>query len=219
MFLSEHFVNEEKWISISYVPDSFGIYISFCQQLNEHNEIAKPSSQSTVKMNGAYAPPLTAPPARLLLAGNQGWTASAAPVQLFREKFRWPRLKPIKSISGASTTPFVKPLFGMPPSGKNHTAAAEMGTGNFLDYLTNEKFVSLPSRSRTKNTPLSSAARPSCSATSPLPLLPLDFAEQAQEEIFRYYFLHQPQRDRCVLWSNTQHSGAAYQLALQRLQE
>lgn len=39
-----------------------------------------------------------------------------------------------------------------------------------------------------------------------LALLP----ERAQEEIFRYYFLRQPQRDRRTYRPDTQHSGAAY---------
>ena len=63
-----------------------------------------------------------------------------------------------------------------------------------LDYLMSESLSSLPSRSSLKNIFLPPAARPPfCimrSFAAALALLP----EQTQEEIFRYYFLRQPQR-------------------------
>ena len=68
-------------------------------------------------MNGAYAPPLTAPPA---FAGRQSRGDSkecCRPALLFREgEFPWTTRKPTKSISSADTTPFARLLSAMPGS-------------------------------------------------------------------------------------------------------
>ena len=68
-------------------------------------------------MNGAYAQPLTAPPA---FAGRQSRGDSkecCRPALLFREgEFPWTTRKPTKSISSADTTPFARLLSAMPGS-------------------------------------------------------------------------------------------------------
>ena len=84
-----------------------------------------------------------------------------------------------------------------------------------LDYLMNEKFVQFARRSRTRNTHLPSAVRPSCSANAALADAISVLPEQTREEILRYYFLRQPQRviGACI-GPVTQHSGAAYPACL-----
>ena len=68
-------------------------------------------------MNGAYAQPLTAPPA---FAGRQSRGDSkecCRPALLFREgEFPWQTRKPIKNISSAGTTPLARLLSAVPDS-------------------------------------------------------------------------------------------------------
>ena len=76
-----------------------------------------------------------------------------------------------------------------------------------LDYLMNEKFVQLAEPDQT-------AVLYHAELAAALALLP----EQTQEEIFRYYFLRQPQRVIGVHISRTRSTaGRHIQLALQRL--
>ena len=88
-----------------------------------------------------------------------------------------------------------------------------------LDYLMNEKFVQLAEPEQ-----LEEYLFTACGQTAAqqgwdffaLALLP----EQAQEEIFRYYFLHQPQRVIGVHIGRTRSTaGRHIQLALQRLRK
>ena len=89
-----------------------------------------------------------------------------------------------------------------------------------LDYLMNEKFVQLPRRSRTRNTHLPSAVRPSLLCNAALADAISVLPEQTREEILRYYFLRQPQRviGACIGRSRST-AGRHIQLALQRLRE
>ena len=79
-----------------------------------------------------------------------------------------------------------------------------------LDYLTNEKFIQFAEPEPDEEHPLTVCGQTvllsNASLANAISVLP----EQAREEILRYYFLHQSQRDRRVYWPVTQHSRAAY---------
>ena len=84
-----------------------------------------------------------------------------------------------------------------------------------LDYLMNEKFVQLAEPEQLEEY-LFTAVLYHAELAAALALLP----EQAQEEIFRYYFLRQPQRVIGVHIGRTRSTaGRNIQLALQRLRK
>ena len=89
-----------------------------------------------------------------------------------------------------------------------------------LDYLTNEKFVQFAEPEPDEEHPFIVCGQTVllCNVTLAAALSTLP--EQAQEEIFRYYFLHQPQRviGACIGRSCST-AGRHIQLALQRLRE
>ena len=85
-----------------------------------------------------------------------------------------------------------------------------------LDYLMNEKFVQLAEPEQLEEYLFTACGQTAvlyhAELAAALALLP----EQTQEEIFRYYFLRQPQRcDRRTYRTDTQHSRAAYPACLE----
>ena len=87
-----------------------------------------------------------------------------------------------------------------------------------LDYLTNEKFVQFSEPEQLEEYLFTACGQTAvlyhAELAAALALLP----EQAQEEIFRYYFLRQPQRVIGVHIGRTRSTaGRHIQLALQRL--
>ena len=89
-----------------------------------------------------------------------------------------------------------------------------------LDYLMNEKFVQLAGPEQLEEYLFTACGQTAvlyhAELAAALALLP----EQAQEEIFRYYFLRQPQRVIGVHIGRTRSTaGRHIQLALQRLRE
>ena len=89
-----------------------------------------------------------------------------------------------------------------------------------LDYLMNEKFVQFAEPEPDEEHPFIVCGQTVllCNVTLAAALSTLP--EQAQEEIFRYYFLHQPQRVIGAYFGQTRStSGRHIQLALQRLRE
>ncbi|OUP54663.1 RNA polymerase subunit sigma-70 [Butyricicoccus pullicaecorum] len=89
-----------------------------------------------------------------------------------------------------------------------------------LDYLMNEKFVQFAASEPDEEYPFTACGQTAvlyhAELAAALALLP----EQAQEEIFRYYFLRQPQRVIGVHIGRTRSTaGRHIQLALQRLRE
>ena len=87
-----------------------------------------------------------------------------------------------------------------------------------LDYLTNEKFVQLAEPEQLEEYLFTACGQTAvlyhAELAAALALLP----EQAQEEIFRYYFLRQPQRVIGVHIGRTRSTaGRHIQLALKRL--
>ena len=89
-----------------------------------------------------------------------------------------------------------------------------------LDYLTNEKFVQFAEPEPDEEHPFIVCGQTVllCNVTLAAALSTLP--EQAQEEIFRYYFLHQPQRVIGAYFGQTRSTaGRHIQLALQRLRE
>ena len=89
-----------------------------------------------------------------------------------------------------------------------------------LDYLMNEKFVQFAEPEPDEEHPFIVCGQTVllCNVTLAAALSTLP--EQAQEEIFRYYFLHQPQRVIGVHIGRTRSTaGRHIQLALQRLRE
>ena len=89
-----------------------------------------------------------------------------------------------------------------------------------LDYLMNEKFVQFAASEPDEEYPFTVCGQTVllCNVTLAAALSTLP--EQAQEEIFRYYFLHQPQRVISAYFGQTRSTaGRHIQLALQRLRE
>ena len=89
-----------------------------------------------------------------------------------------------------------------------------------LDYLMNEKFVQFAEPEQLEECLFTACGQTAvlyhAELAAALALLP----EQAQEEIFRYYFLRQPQRVIGVHIGRTRSTaGRHIQLALQRLRE
>ena len=89
-----------------------------------------------------------------------------------------------------------------------------------LDYLMNEKFVQFSEPEQLEEYLFTACGQTAvlyhAELAAALALLP----EQAQEEIFRYYFLRQPQRVIGVHIGRTRSTaGRHIQLALQRLRE
>ena len=85
-----------------------------------------------------------------------------------------------------------------------------------LDYLMNEKFVQFAASEPDEEYPFTVCGQTVLLCNAALALLP----EQTQEEIFRYYFLRQPQRVIGVHIGRTRSTaGRHIQLALQRLRE
>ena len=89
-----------------------------------------------------------------------------------------------------------------------------------LDYLMNEKFVQLAEPEQLEEYLFTACGQTAvlyhAELAAALALLP----EQAQEEIFRYYFLRQPQRVIGVHIGRTRSTaGRHIQLALQRLRK
>ena len=87
-----------------------------------------------------------------------------------------------------------------------------------LDYLMNEKFVQFAASEPDEEYPFSVCGQTVllCNVTLAAALSTLP--EQAQEEIFRYYFLHQPQRVIGAYFGQTRSTaGRHIRLALQRL--
>ena len=83
-----------------------------------------------------------------------------------------------------------------------------------LDYLMNEKFVQLAEPEQLEEYLFTACGLYHAELAAALALLP----EQAQEEIFRYYFLRQPQRVIGVHIGRTRSTaGRHIRLALQRL--
>ena len=83
-----------------------------------------------------------------------------------------------------------------------------------LDYLMNEKFVQFAESEPDEEHPFTVCGQTILLSNAALALLP----EQTQEEIFRYYFLRQPQRVIGVHIGRTRSTaGRHIQLALQRL--
>ena len=83
-----------------------------------------------------------------------------------------------------------------------------------LDYLMNEKFVQLAEPEQLEEYLFTACGQTAvlyhAELAAALALLP----EQAQEEIFRYYFLPAAESDRRTYRPDTQHSGAEYPACL-----
>lgn len=89
-----------------------------------------------------------------------------------------------------------------------------------LDYLMNEKFVQFAASEPDEEYPFTVCGQTVllCNATLAAAISALP--GQAQEEIFRYYFLHQPQRVIGAYFGQTRSTaGRHIQLALRRLRE
>lgn len=89
-----------------------------------------------------------------------------------------------------------------------------------LDYLTNERFVQFAEPEPDEEHPFTVCGQTVllCNATLAAAISALP--GQAQEEIFRYYFLHQPQRVIGAYFGQTRSTaGRHIQLALRRLRE
>ena len=89
-----------------------------------------------------------------------------------------------------------------------------------LDYLMNEKFVQLAEPEQLEEYLFTACGQTAVLYHAELAAALARLPEQAQEEIFRYYFLRQPQRVIGVHIGRTRSTaGRHIQLALQRLRE
>ena len=167
-------------------------------------------------MNGAYAQPLTAPPA---FAGRQSRGDSKKchrPALLFRKGNFHDRQEYIQRRYNA----FCKTVIRCAALDKILQLKRKWERQVSLDYLINEKFVQFAMPEPDEEYPFTVSGQTVllCNATlaAALSVLP----EQTQEEILRYYFLRQSQR---VIGAHIGRSrstaGRHIQLALQRLRE
>ena len=142
-------------------------------------------------MNGAYAPPLTAPPP--LLVGNQGATArsAAAPHYYPKGGFSMNECETYEECIQRRHNAFCKAVIRYAALSKISQLHREWKRQLSLDYLTNEKFVQFAEPEPDEEHPFTV-----CGQT--VLLFPAPAAA----------------RDRCVLWSNTQHSRAPYPACL-----
>ena len=114
--------------------------------------------------------------------------------------------------------PFARLLFAMQPIDKILKLRRRWEREVSLDYLMNEKFVQLAEPEQLEEYLFTACGQTAvlyhAELAAALALLP----EQTQEEIFRYYFLRQPQRVIGVHIGRTRSTaGRHIQLALQRL--
>ena len=169
-------------------------------------------------MNGAYAPPLTAPPP--LLVGNQGATArnAAAPHYYQRGGISMTEDEAYKVHIQYTFNAFCKIVIRHAAIDKILKLRRRWEREVSLDYLMNEKFVQLAEPEQLEEYHFIACGQTAvlyhAELAAALALLP----EQTQEEIFRYYFLRQPQRVIGVHIGRTRSTaGRHIQLALQRL--
>ena len=171
-------------------------------------------------MNGAYAPPLTAPPP--LLVGNQGATArsAAAPHYYPKGGFSMNECETYEECIQRRHNAFCKAVIRYAALSKISQLHREWKRQLSLDYLTNEKFVQFAEPEPDEEHPFTVCGQTVllCNATLAAAISALP--GQAQEEIFRYYFLHQPQRVIGAYFGQTRSTaGRHIQLALRRLRE
>ena len=171
-------------------------------------------------MNGAYAPPLTAPPP--LLVGNQGATArsAAAPHYYPKGGFSMNECETYEECIQRRHNAFCKAVIRYAALSKISQLHREWKRQLSLDYLTNEKFVQFAEPEPDEEYPFTVCGQTVLLSNAALADAISVLPEQTREEILRYYFLRQPQRviGACIGRSRST-AGRHIQLALQRLRE
>ena len=170
-------------------------------------------------MNGAYAPPLTAPPA---FAGRQSRGDSkegaAAPNYYQRGGISMTEDEAYKVHIQYTFNAFCKIVIRHAAIDKILKLRRRWEREVSLDYLMNEKFVQLAEPEQLEEYLFTACDQTAvlyhAELAAALALLP----EQTQEEIFRCYFLRQPQRVIGAHIGRTRSTaGRHIQLALKRL--
>lgn len=171
-------------------------------------------------MNGAYEPPLTAPS---VFAGEQtrGDSKGCCRPSLSSQKGGFSMTETEYQMAVQRThDAYCKTVIRHAAITAIRRLQKKWEREISLDYLTNEKFVQFAEPEPDEEHPFIVCGQTVllCNVTLAAALSTLP--EQAQEEIFRYYFLHQPQRVIGAYFGQTRSTaGRHIQLALQRLRE
>ena len=171
-------------------------------------------------MNGAYAQPLTAPPA---FAGRQSRGDSKKchrPALLFRKGNFHDRPDSLSRIIQRRYNAFCKTVIRCAALDKILKLKRQWERQVSLDYLMNEKFVQFAASEPDEEYPFTVCGQTVLLCNAALADAISVLPEQTREEILRYYFLRQPQRviGACIGRSRST-AGRHIQLALQRLRE
>ena len=172
-------------------------------------------------MNGAYAQPLTAPPA---FAGRQSRGDSKKchrPALLFRKgNFHDRPDSPYQEYIQRRYNAFCKTVIRCAALDKILKLKRQWERQVSLDYLMNEKFVQFAASEPDEEYPFTVCGQTVLLCNAALADAISVLPEQTREEILRYYFLRQPQRviGACIGRSRST-AGRHIQLALQRLRE
>ena len=169
-------------------------------------------------MNGAYAQPLTAPPA---FAGRQSRGDSKKchrPALLFRKGNFHDRPDSLSRIYPAQVQRLT--VIRCAALDKILKLKRQWERQVSLDYLMNEKFVQFAASEPDEEYPFTVCGQTVLLCNAALADAISVLPEQTREEILRYYFLRQPQRviGACIGRSRST-AGRHIQLALQRLRE
>ena len=170
-------------------------------------------------MNGAYAQPLTAPPA---FAGRQSRGDSKKchrPALLFRKGNFHDQIAYQEYIQRRYNA-FCKTVIRCAALDKILKLKRQWERQVSLDYLMNEKFVQFAASEPDEEYPFTVCGQTVLLCNAALADAISVLPEQTREEILRYYFLRQPQRviGACIGRSRST-AGRHIQLALQRLRE
>lgn len=171
-------------------------------------------------MNGAYEPPLTAPS---VFAGEQtrGDSKGCCRPSLSSQKGGFSMTETEYQMAVQRThDAYCKTVIRHAAITAIRRLQKKWEREISLDYLTNEKFIQFAEPEPDEEHPFIVCGQTVllCNVTLAAALSTLP--EQAQEEIFRYYFLHQPQRVIGAYFGQTRSTaGRHIQLALQRLRE
>ena len=171
-------------------------------------------------MNGAYAQPLTAPPA---FAGRQSRGDSKKchrPALLFRKGNFHDRQIAYQEYIQRRYNAFCKTVIRCAALDKILKLKRQWERQVSLDYLMNEKFVQFAASEPDEEYPFTVCGQTVLLCNAALADAISVLPEQTREEILRYYFLRQPQRviGACIGRSRSS-AGRHIQLALQRLRE
>lgn len=171
-------------------------------------------------MNGAYAQPLTAPPA---FAGRQSRGDSKKchrPALLFRKGNFHDRPDSLSRIYPAQVQRLLQTVIRCAALDKILKLKRQWERQVSLDYLMNEKFVQFAASEPDEEYPFTVCGQTVLLCNAALADAISVLPEQTREEILRYYFLRQPQRviGACIGRSRST-AGRHIQLALQRLRE